>query len=68
MTPMMYANRAFRAHDHKFTYDFETLGRLLTQVGFVEVAKESFKKGRNQSLLIDSEHRAVESLYVEGMK
>lgn len=67
-TPIMSVNRVFRAHEHKFIYDFDTLRVLLEEVGFVQIKKESYSAGRDPRLLIDSENRAVESLYVEATK
>lgn len=65
-TPMMHLNRIFRDHGHLFAYDVPTLSRLLNECGFVEVVPCSFRQGRNPNLLLDSEVRACESLYVEA--
>lgn len=67
-TPMISVNRIFRHHGHLFIYDFETLGLLLKRIGFVEIKQERFKTGRDPQMLIDSESRACESLYVEATK
>jgi hypothetical protein len=53
---------------HKFVYDFQTLEYFLHCVGFVDIRKESFMRGRDPSLLIDYPKRARESLYVEAAK
>lgn len=67
-TPMARINGLFRNHGHLFIYDFETVRVVLESCGFVAITKESFGKGRNPSLLIDTERRAFESLYVEAVK
>lgn len=67
-SPIMSVNRIFRAHGHRFIYDFDTFRQLLTKNDFMNVEKESFGSGRDQKLLIDTESRAVESLYVEASK
>jgi len=66
--PIMSVNRIFREHGHLFIYDFDILNKLLVRQGFTSVKKESFMSGRDDRLLIDSEHRAIESLYVEATK
>ncbi|QJR11709.1 hypothetical protein DSM104443_02791 [Usitatibacter rugosus] len=65
-TPMMSVNRIMRKYGHAFIYDFATLRRLLESHGFRSIAKEGFLTGRDPSLLIDSQWRAIESLYVEA--
>jgi predicted SAM-dependent methyltransferase len=61
-------NRIFRSHGHLFIYDFETFQLSLQKAGFKSISKESFRKGRDNRLLIDREDRVVESLYVEATK
>lgn len=65
-TPMMHVNRIFRDHGHLFAYDFETMSRLLRAAGFSGIAKAKYRQGRDSRLLIDAEHRACESLYIEA--
>ena len=67
-TPMMSINRIFHAHGHRFIYDFETLKIILEKAGFAKVARQSFKVGDDQMLLLDTPFREVESLYVEAKK
>lgn len=67
-TPMMAVNRVFRDHGHQYAYDYETLAMLLSQAGYVDVTKDSFRSGRDPALLVDCAHREVESLYVEASK
>lgn len=74
MTPMMHVNNTFRRIyeplevGHKFMYDFQTLEYFLHCVGFVDITKESFMRGRDPNLLADYPKRARESLYVEAAK
>ena len=67
-TPMISINRIARSHGHLFMYDFETFKHLLEEAGFTDVKKETFRNGRNPKLLVDSELREDESLYVEATK
>ena len=66
ITPMMSVNRVFRDHGHLFAYDAKTLEMMLRNAGFVDIRKESFRTGRDENLMIDSEERKAESLYVEA--
>jgi predicted SAM-dependent methyltransferase len=67
-SPSMSINRVFRAHGHQFIYDFDTLAKMLGAAGFVDVVKLQFGVGKDANLLLDSEERAIESLYVEARK
>lgn len=67
-TPMMSVNRVFGEFGHKFIYDFDTLSKLLEKLNFVDIRKESFKSGYDPKLILDTDKRAVESLYVEASK
>jgi predicted SAM-dependent methyltransferase len=67
-TPILSVNRIFRAHGHRFIYDFETLRRMLGDAGFAEAAKCAFGQGGDPILLRDTGHRKGESLYVEAVK
>ena len=67
-SPILSVNRIFRSHGHLFIYDFDLLRQLLHRNGFVNIKKESFGSGRAPRLLIDTESRAVESLYVEASR
>jgi len=67
-TPMMAVNRIFRGYGHAFAYDHETLRNLLREAGFASVERRAFRSGRVQALLIDSELRAPQSLFVEAVK
>lgn len=68
VTPMMAVNDMFRGHGHLYAYDFETLRKLTTEAGFVEVVRCAFRRGGNEDLLIDAPSRSLESLYVEATK
>lgn len=67
-SPIMSVNRIFRSHGHEFIYDFDTFRQLLERNEFVRVEKEKYQSGRDPKLLLDTESRAVESLYVEATK
>jgi hypothetical protein len=65
---MMAVNRIFRGYGHQFCYDYETLRNMLAHVGFTQIEKRSFMEGNMPSLLIDSELRKPQSLYLEATK
>jgi predicted SAM-dependent methyltransferase len=70
-SPILSVNRIFyqdrdSPHGHRFIYDFHFLDQLLRYCGFTSVTQRSFRDGADPALLIDSESRAVESLYVEA--
>ncbi len=67
-TPIMAVNRIFRAYGHRFAYDFETMKVILEYVGFVGVNQCGYRVGSDVNLLVDTEYRAPQSLYVEAMK
>jgi len=68
ISPMARINGLFRKYGHQFIYDFETMRKILEQVGFKDIRKEQFMHGRNADLLIDTDWRADESLYVEATR
>jgi predicted SAM-dependent methyltransferase len=67
-TPMMAVNRIFRGYEHRFAWDFETLQRVLSHAGFNEIRRVVFREGNDPMLLIDSEVRRPQSLYVESRR
>lgn len=67
-SPIMSVNRIFRAHGHQYIFDFDCLNHLLTKWRFVAIKREAYLSGRLPALLLDTESRAVESLYVEAQK
>ena len=65
---MEVVNAHFRqGGQHRFSYDYETLARLLEDVGFVQIEHRAFRSSMLKDLEIDSEVRAAESLVVEGV-
>lgn len=67
--PMMEVTRVMGGEGWILSaYDFYTLETMLKKVGFVDIRRESFRHGRDSVLLIDTEWRACESLYVEASK
>jgi len=68
LTPMVVVNSIFRGHGHLYAYDFKTLKEMLVEAGFLEIERAEFMVGANKDLLIDSEFRKVESLYIEAKK
>jgi|SRR3989338_5511908 len=67
-TPIMAINRIFRKHGHQYAYDARTLITMLRKAGFSSIRKVNFMEGIDKNLLIDSEFRKVESLYIEASK
>jgi predicted SAM-dependent methyltransferase len=61
-TPMHRLNYVFRqGHEHQYAWDYETLGRVLTAVGFAAVARRPYDP--------DIDHRnQVRSLFVRATK
>ena len=60
---MHFLNYVFRqGREHKYTYDEETLGRLLSTAGFVDVRRRAFDSQ------LDSAHRMNDTLYMEARK
>ena len=67
-TPMMAINRIFRGYGHLFAYDYDTMKNVLLYVGFKAVKRCTFLSGQLKGLLIDSELRAPQSMFVEAIK
>jgi len=67
-SPIMSVNRVFRGHEHLYAYDFDCLSLMLRQTGFERISKENYRNGSDDILLIDSETRKIESVYVEAVK
>jgi predicted SAM-dependent methyltransferase len=68
-TLMEIVNEHFRqAGQHRFSYDYETLARLVRSSGFDAVAESRFGVSRMIGLAIDNPDRATESLYVEAVR
>ena len=66
-TAIGYVNRIMRDYGHQFIYDYPTLRKAMLDAGFREVSKVAYRDGREPKLWVDQEHRAPESLYVEGI-
>ena len=69
---MLSVNRIFyqdreSPHGHRVMFDFQLLDLLLRRAGFAAAARTRFREGRDSELLVDSEARRVESLYVEAI-
>lgn len=67
-TALMSLNRIFRDHGHQYAWDFNTMQMVLAEAGFANITKCGYRQGADVTLLIDSEGRRVESLYVEAIK
>jgi predicted SAM-dependent methyltransferase len=68
-TLMEIVNEHFRqAGQHRFSYDYETLARLLRRSGFDAIVESEFGVSRMREIAIDSPDRATESLYVEAVR
>jgi predicted SAM-dependent methyltransferase len=70
-TPILSVNRIFyqdreQAFGHQAMYDFQLLEKLLRKAGFGRVEKKSYREGKDPCLLIDTESRKAESLYIEA--
>lgn len=65
--PIMSVNRIAREHGHLYLLDYALLEVMLERAGFVDVSRAAYLQGQDDNLLIDSEERAVESLYVEAV-
>ena len=62
-TLMHHVNYTFRADgQHKYAYDAETLGQVLRDAGFIDVAQRDFDPE------LDSAKRRGHSLYMRGQK
>jgi hypothetical protein len=60
---MHHVNYTFRADgQHKYAYDAETLGQVLRDAGFTNVAQREFDPE------LDSARRRGHSLYMKGIK
>jgi predicted SAM-dependent methyltransferase len=64
--PIEPLNRVFRDHGHLYAYDFSSMQEITLSAGFSSVTRVSFMHGRDPKLLVDSQERAIESLYVEA--
>ena len=69
-TPMDVVNSGFRwKHQHHYMYDEETLGMLLSEVGFVNIQRQEFNQSIEQDFIgLDLENRRHLTLYMEAQK
>jgi SAM-dependent methyltransferase len=70
--PILAVNRIFyqdrdQRSGHSFIYDFNFLSRLLLHCGFSKTIRASFMQGGDNNLLIDTQSRVLESLYIEAV-
>jgi predicted SAM-dependent methyltransferase len=70
-SPILSVNRIFyqdreSLFGHRFIYDANILNQLLKHCGFDWAKKAEFRLGANPDLLIDTESRKCESLYMEA--
>lgn len=65
-TDMMYVNEVFRSYGHRYAYDAQTLTKLLNKAGFINIQRRKFMNGKDSTLLIDTQYRSIESLYMEA--
>jgi len=68
-TRMEVVNGHFRQGiQHRFSYDAETLKKVIEEAGFQEPIQQAFGKSLDSRAAIDLPERASESLYVEAVK
>lgn len=70
-TPAISVNRVYyqdrdSLFGHRTMFDFQMLDTLLRACGFAAAERQSFGRGGDLDLLIDTPSRQVESLYVEA--
>ena len=61
-TAMEHLNNHFRQHEHLFCYDFMTLEKVLTYVGFQDISRREFDAE------MDSSDRELGTLYVNASR
>jgi predicted SAM-dependent methyltransferase len=72
-SPILHVNRVFYTDrespfGHQVIYDYALLEVLLRRVGFASVCRAEFGRGEDVTLLIDTEGRRPESLYLEARR
>jgi len=68
-TKMFAINFTASYYSHKSCWDFESLEKVLSSNGFVNIKKCNYNEGTNELLIdSDSEDRKLVSIYVEGQK
>jgi len=61
-TRMQIVNQLFRRFNHQYIYDFETMEKILREIGFEKISQRSFDASS------DSPHRREWTLYVDAYK
>ena len=64
----MAINSIFVECGQRFIYDFEALAFILSEVGFERISKQQYGEGSDPKLLIDTDFRAYESIYIEPQR
>jgi predicted SAM-dependent methyltransferase len=67
-SPIMAVNSIFRDYGHVYAYDDHCLALMLSRQSFSSVKRCAFMEGGDMRLLIDTESRRIESLYLEAKK
>lgn len=68
-TRMDVVNHVFHQwHEHRWGYDFETLGHRLRGAGFARIVRSEYKVSLDSELAQDRDEHAPYSLYVEAVK
>jgi predicted SAM-dependent methyltransferase len=57
---------AYQRYEHQCLYDWQLMQRTLTEAGFGDITRSSYKDSANPALAIDDAKYAWESLYVEA--
>jgi predicted SAM-dependent methyltransferase len=66
-TPLLAVAEVAHSHGHRSVWDAETLELLLREAGFTDVRRRDFGDSALQPAP-DTEHRAPESVYAEGVR
>ena len=70
-TPILSVNRIYyqdreQAFGHRTMFDFDLMKKMLLKVGFGRVERQNYREGNDPILLVDTESRKTESLYLEA--
>ena len=70
-TPILSVNRIYyqdreQEFGHRTMFDFALLKKVLAKAGFGRIERMRYREGRDPVLLVDSESRKTESLYLEA--
>lgn len=67
-SPIMSVNRIFRDFGHRYISDYALLKELCERASFVDIEEASYRVGRFAPVLLDTEARSKQSVYVEARK